>query len=81
MYVSPIDTYPEVIPKKYKNKIKSTIDVNRIVNEVWSNDVSDEIDCRGVIFLNKCHINELHTGNNIIYEFNEDIKFIKKLRN
>jgi len=80
MYVSPIDIYPEVIPIKYKNKVNSTIDVNRIVNEVWSNDVSDEIDCRGVIFLNKCHITEIHTGDSIIEEFNNDIKFIKKLR-
>lgn len=80
MYVSPVEVYPEIIPTKYKNKISSKIDIHKIVEEIWKNEISDEIDCRGVLFLNKCHINEIHTGNNIMDEWKNDINFIKKLR-
>ena len=82
MYVSPIDSYTDIIPIQYKNKIKNinTINVDKIIDEVWNNTTSDEIDCRGVLFLNKCHINEIHTGDEIFESWNKDKKFIQMLR-
>ena len=80
MYVSPIDSYKDIVPSQYKNKIKSVIDIHKIVDEVWNNSTSDEIDCRGVLFLNKCHINEIHTNEDIFESWNKDKKFILSLR-
>lgn len=82
MYVSAITEYPEIIPKEYQGKIKKikTIDINRIVDEVWRKESSDEIDCRGVLFLNKCHINEIHPDNDILESYEDDKKFLKLLR-
>ena len=79
MYVSPVSLHSYIVPKSYKGKVKDTIDINKIVNEVWTNNASDEIDCRGVLFLNKCHINELHNDIDIIDSFENDKKFIEKL--
>lgn len=81
MYVSPINSYPYIVPTEYKNKVKTTIDINRIVDEVWTHETSDEIDCRGILFLNKCHINEIHSDADIIRSFDNDRKFISSLRN
>lgn len=81
MYVSPFNSYKDIIPSQYnqtKNMI-NTINTNKIVEEIWNNNVSDEIDCRGVLFLNKCHINEIHTNDDIFKSWENDIKFIKLL--
>ena len=80
MYVSPIQKYPEIVPKEYKKVKLDSIDIDRIVNEVFTSKMSDEIDCRGAIFLNKCHVNELHIDGNIKDSFKKDKEFIKKLR-
>jgi hypothetical protein len=66
--------------KKYKKIKIKTIDINKIVAEIFTNTISDEIDCRGAMFLNKCHINELHNDDDIIESNYKDKQFIKKLR-
>lgn len=81
MYVSPIDSYKDIIPKNYKNKKIDAIDINKITNEIWNNTTSDEIDCRGILFLNKCHVNEIHMDNDTFESWKNDMKFIEKLRN
>lgn len=80
MYVSPLQSYPEIIPSKYKKVKLINIDINKITNEIFSNKMSDEIDCRGVIFLNKCHVNELHIEDDIMESYEKDKQFIRKLR-
>ncbi|QKF94188.1 5'-3' exoribonuclease [Fadolivirus algeromassiliense] len=81
MYVSPINSYKEIIPKEYKNKKINSINIDSIVNEVWNNNVSDEVDCRGILFLNKCHVNEIHTDIDVMESWKNDQIFIKNLRN
>ncbi|ARF09544.1 XRN 5'-3' exonuclease [Indivirus ILV1] len=83
VYVSPIQKYPDVIPKEYNKKINKIdkINIDKITNEIFTNNLSDEIDCRGALFLNKCHVNELHIDDNIKDSFDKDKKFIKLLRN
>lgn len=82
MYVSAIQEYPEIIPNEYKNKVNKikTIDINKIVNEIWTSQSSSEIDCRGVLFLNKCHIHKIHEANDILKAYEDDKKFLKILR-
>ena len=79
MYVSPTSLNAYIVPEKYKGKVNDQLDINRIVDEVWTNTISDEIDCRGVLFLNKCHLNELHTNSDIIDSSENDKKFIAQL--
>ena len=82
MYTSAITEYPEIIPKEYQGKINKIkiIDINKIANDIWKKESSDEIDCRGVLFLNKCHINEIHLDNDIMKSYENDKKFLKLLR-
>jgi len=80
MYVSPIQSYPEIIPSKYKKVKVDTINIKKITDEIFNNKMSDEIDCRGVIFLNKCHVNELHIDDDIMKSWDKDKQFIRKLR-
>ena len=83
IYVSPISAYPQIVPDKYKNTIKKIkfIDVNQIINDIMSKDVSTEIDCRGINFLNSCHVTQLHISENVMESWNDDMKFIDTLRN
>lgn len=82
MYTSPVLSYPDVIPDKYKNKLDklNLIDMNKIVDEIWTSNASDEIDCRGVHFLNKCHVNEIHTNKDILDSYKGDKEFLHILR-
>jgi 5'-3' exonuclease len=82
VYVSPVALYPEIIPEKYVNKMNEiqTVDIKKIVNNVWNNESSKEIDCRGVLFLNKCHINDLHIDHDIKKSNLDDQKLIELLR-
>jgi len=81
MYVSPINYYKSIIPKKYTDKITNEINVGSIIDNIWNDNTSNEIDCRGVLFLNKCHISQLHIHENINNSWNHDKSFINKLRN
>lgn len=79
MYVSPVTLHEYIIPNEYKNKVDNGIDINKIVNTIWENPSSDEIDCRGIMFLNKCHVNDLHIDSDIMESFQNDKKFIAYL--
>jgi 5'-3' exonuclease len=87
IYVTPIKSYPEIIPKEYKEKInkpafdKYIIDIHKIVDELWTSNTSDEIDCRGIIFLNKCHVTAIHLSDDILKSYEDDKHFMKLLRN
>ena len=79
MYVTPVQIFTEMIPKEYKDFVKSSgyyPNMNKVVDNIWNDVNNDEIDCRGVIFLTKCHLKV----NNEIQDFDEDREFIKKLR-
>ena len=80
MYVSPAPSLLNIIPEEYRNFAKTSSfypDLNEIVDSVINdNSTKNEIDCRGQLFLNKCHITKLHINRN----FNEDKKFINTLR-
>lgn len=86
IYVTPYKAYSYVLPNeyyKYINKhpdIVNDVDINKIVNEVWNNDISDEIDCRGVIFLTKCHITSILITESIIKSYGDDLEFITDIR-
>jgi len=82
MYTSPVLSYPNIIPEEYKDKLDQLhlIDMNKIIDEIWTSESSDEIDCRGVLFLNKCHVNEIHTNKDIIDSYNDNKKFLSILR-
>lgn len=80
MYVSPAPSLLNIIPEEYRNFAKTSSfypDLNKIVDSVINDNLTkNEIDCRGQLFLNKCHITKLHINRN----FNEDKKFISTLR-
>jgi 5'-3' exonuclease len=82
IYVSPISVYQQIVPEKYKNTVKKLkfIDVNQIVSDVISKDVSTEIDCRGITFLNSCHVSQLHISIDVMESWIDDLKFIETLR-
>ncbi len=82
LYVSPIDIYPEIVPLKYKKIIAKLkfINVNKIVESIMNSNVSNEIDCRGITFLNNCNVEQLHINSNIIESYNDDMIFIKTLK-
>lgn len=81
MYVSPTSLHQYIIPEEYKNKTKTSININDIIEDIWDNTTSDEIDCRGVLFLNKCNINKLHVNDDIMAQYTNDKKYIEYLRN
>jgi hypothetical protein len=84
MYVTPINSYKSIIPKEYVHKIdklkKYYLNIDLIVNEIMTKEVSNVLDCKGVLFLNKCHIQGLHTNKNIQESYKEDQQFMQILR-
>lgn len=83
MSVSPINLYPEIVPRQYANVINKIkyVDINKIVNNIIIKEYPNEIDCRGVTFLNKCHVTELHMNLSVMDSYKQDLEFIKLLRN
>jgi 5'-3' exonuclease len=79
MYVSPLMSFPNMIPEKYKNMKFKYIDVKKIAHSTLTTPNPTDIDCRGVTFLNKCHITELHETD-VDTSYKADIEFLKKLR-
>lgn len=60
LYVSPANTILDVIPQKYHkyvNKIKYP-NIDNIANKIINGD-TNIIDCKGIIYLNKCHVEGL----------------------
>ena len=82
IYVSPISLYPDIVPEKYVNVSKKIryINVEKIVDDVMNENVSNEINCEGVTFLNKCHIGQLSVGDDPLVDWAKDKEFIKLLR-
>lgn len=73
LYVSPAKNTMSVIPDEYRSFIKNNdyyIDTEKISRSILKS--KHPVDCRGMIFLNKCHI----TDNNDI----NPVKFIKSVR-
>lgn len=57
VYVSPIDFYGGIMEGQDKYLEKKKERVSEIIDNVWKQDVSDDVDCSGALFLNKCHVN------------------------
>jgi 5'-3' exonuclease len=82
IYVSPLtDDVVEMIPKNFRELVlsekfkKFTIDIDDLVEKIWNEKVSDEIDCSSIPYFNKCFIKSVAKNNT---EF--DVKMIKLLR-
>jgi len=71
MYVSPIPVMPYLAPKEYKD-FDIYPNIKSIYNNIWNDEQSDKMDCRGALFLNKCHLK-------INFDV-DDKKFISELR-
>lgn len=84
MYVTPINNYNSIIPKEYISKIhklkKYYLNIDRIVNDIVTKEISTVLDCKGVLFLNKCHIQGLHIDQNILESYQNDQKFMQILK-
>ena len=67
IYVSPMTPgVMRLLPSNYKEYLTSDlldpflksyfVDINGIVNKLWRERISTDVDCRGIIFFNKCQI-------------------------
>lgn len=77
LYVSPKNVLLEIAPKEFHKLIKKEnifLDTTKIGRSIIKKHNNNVIDCRGVKFLTKCHINDS------IVPFIVDNKFIKLLR-
>ena len=83
IYVSPMtDEIIKLLPSNYRNYMSNItdpffknyfIDIQDIVDNLWEQDVSQDIDCHSIPFFNKCLIKSLHV------EIDDDI-FLSKIR-
>jgi len=82
IYITPVKNHLELIPKSYHQyimKSKRFVNLDRIIQEIWENNAK-EIDCRGVTFLNKCHLAILFISDSVKTDFNNDTELINTLR-
>jgi len=59
MFVTPVNHNMELVPHAYEEFVKNSefyIDLNKVAEDILS-ERNNLMDCRGVIFINKCHIN------------------------
>lgn len=79
MFTSAVPLTVSIIPPEYNKFAKSSWYPNfkQIVDELWNNDVSQMIDCRGAIFLSKCHLNMETPNTEEVKKFLTDIRKIK----
>jgi len=78
LYTSPVQLNDELVPDKYKSIIKDRSlfpDLESIINKIWTSNTSDEIDCKGALFITKCNLKVLDR-----YDAAYDNAFIKKIR-
>ena len=82
IYVSPIWLHPEIIDKKYRKYIKKFkyVNINKVVDDIMRKSGPSHIDCRGAMFLNKCHIYDLHIDNDPIKSYDDDMIFMKQFK-
>jgi 5'-3' exonuclease len=79
MYVSPNTSLIELAPKEYLNFVKTYgyyKNVDDIVKDIWEKSSSDEIDCRGILFMSKCHLKVVSQ----MQDFEKDTEYINQLR-
>lgn len=85
MYISPAPEVKYLLPKEYYDFIDNSNfypNVQEAVDNFWNNpSSSDEIDCRGKTFLNKCNLEILKISKDSYKDYiNKDVKFMNKLR-
>lgn len=65
LYVSPCREMIEVIPEEFRSFVKKDTkyypDISSVIKNITKTRKNNEIDCRGVSFLNKCHLRTLVT--------------------
>lgn len=83
-YVTPIKYFYDKLELKYKKFVNDYpnyfIDIDPIVDSILYEKNSDEIDCMGALFLNKCEIKALIIQENVMDSHKKDLKFINDLR-
>lgn len=86
IYVSPMTKeIIKLLPLNYQEYITSDhldpfltnyfIDIHKIVNNLWNNKISKDIDCHGIIFFNKCLIKSINKPTST-----DDKQFLKAIR-
>jgi 5'-3' exonuclease len=86
IYVSPMtDDVIKLLPSNYQKYIKSDhldpflanyfIDIKEIVNQLWNEKISKDVDCRGIIFFNKCFLKSITKPTRA-----DDKQFLKAIR-
>jgi 5'-3' exonuclease len=67
VYVSPLDICLTLLPKNYQKYLMKhahsllhiLVDIHEIINRLWEQSKSSEIDCHSIMFLNKCIVSSL----------------------
>jgi 5'-3' exonuclease len=81
MYVSPAPYLLDIVPSEYLDFVNNTSfypDLDKAVNKIYNEPMAtDEIDCRGQMFLNKCNLKAVHIDRDFD---NTDKRFIGELR-
>jgi len=83
MYVSPVQMIKNLIPKEYEKMIKNKeyyVDLEKIVDKIWHANKTSEIDCKGSLFLTKCHFKAIDENLSVDESYKRDLKFIKEIR-
>jgi 5'-3' exonuclease len=79
MWASPAPEILDMIPDEYVSFVKKHKsiypDVNAIADKIWSQKLNEEVDCRGMIFVNKCVFRAVEEEYPI-----KDNEFIEKVR-
>lgn len=81
--VSPMtETNLKLLPKNYQDFIKTNefmkkyyLDTVKVVDKLWNEKISPDLDCKGIPYFNKCLLKQLHRTS-----WNEDMQFVKELR-
>lgn len=82
-FVSPlVENTLKLLPKNYQEFIttnpfmkKYYINIKEVVNKLWNDKVSPDIDCKGIPYFNKCILKQLHRTTT-----EEDKEFLKEIR-
>lgn len=74
VYVSPGPTIKILLGTDIKNS-ESDIDIDKIIDKIWTSSDNNVIDCRGAMFLTKCHL-KLHFETTM----EQDLQFIDNIR-
>ena len=86
IYVSPMtDDIIKLLPSNYQKYLASNtldpflanyfIDINRIVNRMWQEKISCDVDCHSIIYFNKCLVKPINKSGS-----SDDKQFLKAIR-